>query len=247
MNKLIACSTVLIGTLLSACNPQNQAPTADSTLPQPASTQQAYNTQVQQPAAAPLQEPQQVTGAAQAVYNPPAPQPVVSAYVDPPIDQPPPVEVSWAPPPMLVETPPPPPDPYYTWIGGYWTWEGNWIWAHGRWAPPPRPGYLWHNPYYEHRHGGVVFINGFWGAPGVSFVAPGLGVHIDIGIPGPGVVPGPAPIGPDGVFIPAPPGSHLGLIVPAPIGTAPAVVTSAPPIVNRRSRCVFIRQDISSQ
>jgi hypothetical protein len=34
------------------------------------------------------------------------------------------------------------------------------------------------------------------------------------------------------VFVPAPPGSRAGLIVPAPIGTAPAVVVSAAPIVN---------------
>ncbi len=165
-------------------------------------------------------------------YQAPAPEPVVSVYVDPPLDQPPPIRVEWAPPPMLVETVAPMPYDGAIWIGGYWVWEGNWVWAHGRWAPPPRPGYGWCNPYYENRGGSVVFVNGFWAAPGVSFVAPSLSVNISLGVVAAGVIAGPRPIGPQGVFVPAPPGSHRGLIVPAPIGTAPAVVTSAPPIIH---------------
>ena len=209
LKKIIALSAALTGALLSACVEQMPPPRPVYAAPPP---------------------PDYVP--APVVYEAPPPQPVVSVYIDPPIDQPPPVEISWAPPPMLVETPPPAPFAGAFWVGGYWAWEGNWVWAHGRWAPPPHPGYTWCNPYYEHRHGAVVFVNGFWAAPGVSFVAPGLSVHIAIGVPGPGVMPGPAPIGPMGVFVPAPPGSHLGLIVPAPIGTAPAVVTGAPPIVS---------------
>ena len=170
------------------------------------------------------------------VYQAPAPQPVVSVYVEPPLVQPPPVRVEWAPPPMLVETVPPMPYESAVWTGGYWVWEGNWVWAHGRWAGPPQPGYGWVNPYYENRGGSVVFVNGFWAAPGVSFIAPSLSVNIAAGVVGVGVVAGPRPIGPSGVFLPAPPGSHLGLIVPAPIGVAPAVVTSAPPIIHEGMR-----------
>ncbi len=166
------------------------------------------------------------------VYQAPAPQPVVSVYVDPPLYQPPPIRVEWAPPPMLVETVTPMPYEGAVWTGGYWVWEGNWVWAHGRWAGPPQPGYGWVNPYYENRGGSVVFVNGFWAAPGVSFVAPSLSVNIAVGVVGVGVVAGVRPIGPAGVFVPAPPGSHFGLIVPAPIGTAPAVVTAAPPIIH---------------
>jgi hypothetical protein len=165
-------------------------------------------------------------------YEAPAPQPVVSVYLEPPIDQPPPILVGWAPPPMLVETPSPLPYDGAIWTGGYWVWEGNWVWAHGRWAAPPRAGYGWVNPYYENRGGSVVFVNGFWGRPGVAFVAPSISVNIQVGIVAAGVIAGPRPIGPEGVFVPAPPGSHAGLIVPAPIGTAPAVVTSAPPIIH---------------
>lgn len=67
--------------------------------------------------------------------------PVVSVYVDPPLYQPPPIAVAWAPPPMLVEVPPPPPFAGAVWTGGYWTWQGNWVWAAGRWSAPPQPGY----------------------------------------------------------------------------------------------------------
>ena len=165
-------------------------------------------------------------------YVPPPPQPVVSVYMDPPIDEPPPISVDWAPPPMLVEPPPPPqPSDDEYWIGGYWAWQGNWVWVHGRWAPPARHGYFWHNPYYEHRGEAVIFVNGYWAAPGASFVAPPLHVNIAIAEHAPGVIPGPRPIGPEGVFVPPPPGSHFGLIVPAPIDTSPAVVIGAPPII----------------
>ncbi len=170
------------------------------------------------------------------VYQAPQPQPVVSVYVDPPLFQPAPIRIEWAPPPMLVETVAPMPYEGAIWTGGYWVWEGNWVWAYGRWAPPPQPGYGWVHPYYENRGGSVVFVNGFWAAPGVTFVAPSISANIAIGVVGVGVVAGLRPIGPQGIFVPAPPGSHFGLIVPAPIGTPPAVVTGVPPIIREGMR-----------
>ena len=165
------------------------------------------------------------------VYVPPPPPPVVSVYVEPPIDQPPPIAVGWAPPAMLVESPPPPPFAEAIWVGGYWVWHGNWVWAHGHWMAPPRPNYGWVHPYYENRDGVVIFIAGHWAAPGVAFVPPPLGLHLTVEVALAGVVAGPRPIGPNGCFVPPPPGSRPGFIVPAPIGTAPAVVTGAPPVV----------------
>lgn len=161
-----------------------------------------------------------------------APAPVVSVYIDPPLFQPEPIAVAWAPPPMLVEAPPPPPFGGAIWTGGYWTWHGNWVWAAGRWAAPPQPGYRWVQPYYEHRDEAVIFIGGHWSAAGVVFVPPPSTLTINLVSVAVGVVPGPRPIGPAGVFVPAPPGSKLGIIVPAPVGTAPAVVMSAPPVTN---------------
>jgi len=163
---------------------------------------------------------------------PPPPQSVVSVYIEPPIGQPEAIGCPWAPPPMLVEAPPPPPFEGAIWTGGYWVWHDTWVWAHGRWAAPPRPYYRWHQPYYENRDGMVIFITGHWGAPDVVFVPPPPGIRISIEIGGRGIIPGPRPLGPPGVFVPPPPGSRAGLIIPAPMGTAPSVVTSAPPVVN---------------
>ncbi len=159
------------------------------------------------------------------------PPPAVSVYEEPPLSEPAPIAVGWAPPPMLVEAPPPPPFPYAVWVGGYWVWQGNWVWAHGHWMAPPSAQYVWVHPYYEHRGGAVIFINGHWSAPGVVFVPPPPGLVLAVEPAAVGVIPGPRPMGPEGCFVPAPPGSRRGIIVPAPVGTAPAVVTSAPPVV----------------
>ncbi|HEY4037550.1 MAG TPA: hypothetical protein VGM15_01910, partial [Burkholderiaceae bacterium] len=166
------------------------------------------------------------------VYEPPPPAPVVSVYVDPPIDEPPPVACPWAPPPMLVEEPPPPPYSEAVWIGGFWVWQGTWVWDHGRWAEAPRPGYHWVHPYYEHRGEAVIFVTGHWESREAVFIIPPRDRDYEVERPRFGVIAGPRPIGPEGVFVPAPPGSRPGIIIPAPIGTAPAVVTGAPPVVN---------------
>jgi hypothetical protein len=165
------------------------------------------------------------------VYVPAPPRAVVSVYVEPPISQPEPIAIGWAPPPLLVENPPPPPFDGAVWVGGYWVWQGDWVWAHGHWVGAPRPNYVWVHPYYEHRDGVVIFINGHWSPPDVAFVPPPPGIHLTVEIAAAGVIAGPRPMGPDGCFIPPPPGSRPGIIIPAPIGTAPAVVTGAPPVV----------------
>ena len=165
-----------------------------------------------------------------AVYA--VPSSVVSVYVDPPIIQPAPLLIGWAPPPMLVDLPPPQAFSEAVWIGGYWTWQDRWVWASGRWAAPPQPYLVWANPYYENRNGGVVFVTGHWHDSNLAFVPPPQNLNLSVAIATPGAWRGPAPIGPSGVFVPSPPGSRLGIIVPAPIGTAPSVVTSAPPVVN---------------
>jgi hypothetical protein len=161
-----------------------------------------------------------------------APEAAVSVNVDPPLYQPAPIAVAWAPPPMLVEVPPPEPFAAAVWVGGYWVWQGNWVWAHGHWVAPPGAEYMWVHPYYEHRGDEVIFIDGHWSQRGVAFVPPPPGLRLVAERPAYGVMPGPRPLGPDGCFVPAPPGSRAGIIIPAPVGTAPAVVTSAPAVVN---------------
>ena len=166
------------------------------------------------------------------VYAPPVVTPVISVYIDPPLVQPDPISVSWAPPAMLVEVPPLSPFPSAVWTGGYWDWHGRWVWSAGRWLAPPQFGYGWVQPYYEHRDNAVLFVSGYWSAPGLRFIPPPLGISFAFAAVGVGVIAGLPPIGPQGVFVPPPPGSRPGLIVPAPIGTPPAVVTSAPPVTN---------------
>ncbi len=160
------------------------------------------------------------------------PDAVVSVYVDPPIEEPEPIGVPWAPPPMLVEDPGPPPFYGAVWTGGYWVWEGQWVWASGRWMAPPYEGYAWTPPYYEHRDDIVVFVPGYWRAPGAVFVAPAPGIYITVVGARPGAPRGHRCEGPNGVFVPPPPGSRPGIIVPAPVGTNPAVVIGAPPVIH---------------
>ncbi|MET0382768.1 MAG: hypothetical protein ABW032_05030, partial [Burkholderiaceae bacterium] len=204
--------------------------------PAPAPIRAAAAVRTTSPAVAPQApyEPEYADGGVP--YADGAPEQVVSAYVEPALSQPAPVEVLWAPPPMLVEEPPPQPDPEYVWTGGCWAWQGRWIWNAGRWARPPRPRYTWQEPYYEHRSNRVVYVPGYWQAPESRFVAPAAGVAIALAIVAVGVHAGHAPEGPQGVFIPPPPGSRPGLIVPAPIGTPPAVVIGAPPVIHAGMR-----------
>jgi hypothetical protein len=155
-----------------------------------------------------------------------------SASIEPPMDQPAPVAIPYAPPPMLWD--PPPPQPYYeaVWVGGHWTWwNGEWVWARGHWARPPNPSWVYSEPYYEYRGDSVVFVAGFWRPVNRVFVPPPPTVYVPVVQVTVVHVGYARPMGPHGVFVPAPPGSQPGVIVPCPVGTPPAVVLSAPPVV----------------
>jgi hypothetical protein len=170
---------------------------------------------------------------------PPPPPPVVeqdsgweAVSIEPPLEQPAPVAIPWAPPPMLWD--PPPPRPWFdaVWVGGHWTWwNGEWVWARGHWARPPSQGWVYSEPYYEHRGEAVVFVAGFWRPVVRVFVPPPPTLYIPLVQVRVVHVGYARPIGPHGVFVPPPPGSQPGVIVPAPVGTPPAVVLSAPPVV----------------
>ena len=157
-------------------------------------------------------------------------QPVYSDY-RPPLAQPRPIAAPWAPPPLLGEAVPPQPSLDATWTGGYWVWREQWVWAPGHWARPPRPDYRWVPPYYEHRDDRVLFVDGFWSAPGVAFIRPAATLSIALAVVGAGIAIGRPPVGPEGPFVPPPPGSRWGLIVPAPVGTSPSVMRDAPAII----------------
>ena len=174
------------------------------------------------------------SASAEAQTTPPAPadaQPLVPSLPDylPALQEPAAVACPWAPPPLVVENPPLPPAPEAVWVGSYWVWRGGWWWVHGRWVLPPRPRHAWVPPYYELRRGLVIFVDGYWAAPGTVFIPPPQ--RVPLMPPAPGTRPGHPPIGPDGVFLPPPPGSRPGLVVPAPMGLSPTVLMHAPAVV----------------
>lgn len=212
-------------------------PPPPSYAPAPAVAAAAAYAPAEQPAAGDFAPPVPALPA-EAAYEVPAP--AISVYAEPPLQQPDTLVVPWAPPPMLVEEPAPEPFPDAVWIGGFWVWQGTWVWDYGRWVEPPQPGYVWVQPYYEHRGEVVLFITGHWEPAGVPFLPPPPGLRIEVERALPGAYRGAACIGPQGVFVPAPPGSRPGIIVPAPMGTAPAVVTSAPAVMNVGMRIVNV-------
>src|SRR5260370_26117646 len=140
-----------------------------------------------------------------------APPPTASIEIDLPIGEPAPVAVEYAPPPLQAEYIPPPPFEGTFWVGGYWHWEGDWMWVRGRWAAAPRPGFVWTEPYYENRDGIVVFVGGHWRPQGTVFVPPPPSVYIPVARPQYGVV-GPRPVAPPPAFVPPPPRSPPALI-----------------------------------
>ena len=149
----------------------------------------------------------------------------------PPVGPPQPVAVYYAPPAMRWD--PPPPQPFYSavWVGGYWHWEdGMWFWSRGRWMAAPSVQYVWAEPYYEYRGTEVIYLSGYWRRYDEPFRPPPPNIYIAVSPARPGVYYA-RPVGPYGVFVPAPPGSRAGVIVPAPVGTSPSVVVSSPPVM----------------
>ena len=71
---------------------------------------------------------------------------------------------------IITEAPPPPqievvgdtPGSDYTWIPGHWEWEGQWVWAEGKWVKAPRPEAMWVPGRWIHRMHGWVWIRGYW-------------------------------------------------------------------------------------
>jgi hypothetical protein len=73
----------------------------------------------------------------QVIYDAPLQQQGITIYSDYPLYQPAPARAQWATPPIPLEIIPYQPYPEAVWVGGYWVWQGNWVWARGRWAGQP--------------------------------------------------------------------------------------------------------------
>jgi len=73
------------------------------------------------------------------------------------------VVIRMGPPPPVVERRGPPPNRGYVWVDGYQRYDGGrYVWVHGYWAHPPRPGARWVPHHWVHRRGGWVMIEGHW-------------------------------------------------------------------------------------
>jgi hypothetical protein len=73
---------------------------------------------------------------------------------------------------VVHQTPPPPqaevrvhapgPEYAYSWIPGYWTWQGQWVWANGAWCPRPAPHVEWVPGLWAKRGSRYIWIRGHW-------------------------------------------------------------------------------------
>ena len=54
------------------------------------------------------------------------------------------------------------PGPGFIWVGGFWHWDGRWVWNRGHYARPPHPGARWMGPRYLTRGGARVYVHGYW-------------------------------------------------------------------------------------
>lgn len=67
------------------------------------------------------------------------------------------------PPEPLVEVVPSPPGNQYTWVHGYWHWNGReYVWIRGHWAQRPRAGFVWAPAGYVYVDGRYRFVPGRW-------------------------------------------------------------------------------------
>ena len=67
-----------------------------------------------------------------------------------------------APPAPIVEVRSPPPHPGWVWMDGYWNWAGGrHVWIRGRWVAP-HPGYHWVGHHWVHEPGGWRLDEGHW-------------------------------------------------------------------------------------
>lgn len=72
------------------------------------------------------------------------------------------VDVDSAPPADLAEQVEPCPSENYVWVGGYWKWDGRWVWRRGYWNLRPYSGAVWDAGHWSHHHGRWVYKEGHW-------------------------------------------------------------------------------------
>ena len=91
--------------------------------------------------------------------------PVGMGLPPPAMAVPPPVQtvVTMAPPAPVNESPTAAPGPNYTWVPGFWNWNGNqYTWTGGHWEQPPAPAQAWQAPQWDRDGQGYRFRPGRW-------------------------------------------------------------------------------------
>jgi hypothetical protein len=74
------------------------------------------------------------------------------------------VYVNVAPPAPISEAQPVSPGSGYTWVPGFYRWDGSqYVWTHGHWMRPPQSGQVWVPGHWvESPHGRWHWRDGHW-------------------------------------------------------------------------------------
>jgi hypothetical protein len=73
------------------------------------------------------------------------------------------IYIGQAPPPVRYEVVTRSPGEGYSWIGGYWGYNGGrYTWVQGRWEKQPYAGAYWSHPHYDHYKQGWQIHEGHW-------------------------------------------------------------------------------------
>lgn len=90
--------------------------------------------------------------------------------------------VQVAPPAAINEAQPPSPGPGYTWVAGYWSYNGSrYVWTAGHWEQPPANAQRWEPPQWERVGNGHRFRPGGWrGQNGAAVQAPAQTVNVQV-------------------------------------------------------------------
>jgi hypothetical protein len=74
------------------------------------------------------------------------------------------VYVNIRPPAIRIETRSGRPGPGYSWVPGYYRWDGGaYVWVSGRWERPPHRHHRWARGHWaHHRHHGWFWVEGHW-------------------------------------------------------------------------------------
>ena len=93
----------------------------------------------------------------------PAPAPVQVAPVQAPVAVQGEIYVGTPPPAPMVETRVVAPGPGFSWVSGYWDWDGlGWYWVSGYWAQPPAVGFVYVGPTVVRTGTRWVYRRGHW-------------------------------------------------------------------------------------